>query len=374
MDRERLNYLASLRSEKHLLISLYLPLEKGEPGEAKLPIRLKNLINKALEVREVWTSEQSHSVGEDLARIEGLVAEERVLGSKSVVAFASSPLGLWEVFRPPVRVEKGLVIDHAPRLAPLIALAGRLERYCTVLVDKSRARIFFLDLGGAEERYDIYGDVPGRHDQGGWAQARYQRHHDDRVMHHLKETADELLSLRHEEGLKRLLVAGTEEIASQFTDYLHPYLKNSLVATFPLEMTASPKEVQEQTLAVVGELKKREEVDLIQKLRGETLSGNLGVIGLEDTLHAWQVGQVLTLLINEGFHAPGQRCPQCGSLTVREGSCPYCGQALEHLQDVVEELVKRAFLGNTDIKFIVEENKEALDEMGGIGALLRFAA
>lgn len=374
MDRERLKYLASLRSEKHLLVSLYLPLEKGEPGEAKLPIRLKNLINKALEAKESWTPEQIHSVEEDLAQIERLVAEERVLGSKSIVAFASSPLGLWEVFRPPVRVEKSLAIDHTPRVASLIALAGQLERYCTVLIDKSRARIFLLDLGGVEERYHIYGAVPGRHDQGGWAQARYQRHHDDRVMHHLKHTADELLRLHHDEGLQHLLVAGTEELVSQFTDYLHPYIKKSLVATLPLEMTASPKEVQEQALAVVEDLNKREEADLVQKLKGEAFSGNLGAIGLEDTLHAWQAGQVLTLLINEGFHAPGRRCSRCGSLTVREGSCPYCDQTLEPLQDVVEELIKRGFLGNTEIRFIAGENREALAEMGNIGALLRFTA
>lgn len=374
MDRDRLRYLAGLRPREHLIASLYLPLEKGEVGEAKTPIRLKNLINEALEAKESWTPEQSHSMEEDLARIERLVAEERVLGSKSIVAFASSPLGLWEIFRPPIRVEKGLAIDEVPRVAPLIALAGRLERYCTVLIDKSRARIFFLDLGSVEERYDIYSAVPGRHDQGGWAQARYQRHHDDHVMHHLKDTADELLRLQHEEGFQRLLVAGTEEVISQFTDYLHPYLKNSLVATFSLEMAASLKEVQEQTLAVVEDLNKGGEENLIQKLKGEALSGRLGVIGLEDTLHAWQAGQVLTLLINEGFHAPGRRCPRCGSLTLREGSCPYCGQTLESLRDVAEELIKRAFLGNTEMKFIAGENKEALAEMGGIGALLRFAA
>jgi len=38
----------------------------------------------------------------------------------------------------------------------------------------------------------------------------------------------------------------------------------------------------------------------------------------------------------------------------------------------VEELTKRAFLGNTEIKFIAGENREALAEMGSIGALLRF--
>ncbi len=374
MDRERLRYLAGLRSEKRLIVSLYLPLEKGEPGEAKPPIRLKNLISQALEAKESWTPEQIRSVGEDLARIERLVAEERVLGSKSVVAFASSPLGLWEVFRPPVGVGKGLAIDHVPRVAPLIALAGQLERYCTVLIDKSRSRIFFLDLGSVEERYDIYGVVPGRHDQGGWAQARYQRHHDDHVMHHLKDTAYELFRLHHEEGFHSLLVAGTEEVVSQFADYLHPYLKESLVATLTLEMTASPKEIQEETLAIVEQLRKEEDHQLIERLRGEALSGNLGVIGLEDTLHAWQTGQVFTLLVNEGFHAPGRRCPQCGSLTVREGSCPYCNQTLEPLRDVVEELIKRAFLRNTEIKSIAGENKEALAEMGNIGALLRFAA
>lgn len=372
LDKRELRELASYRDEANLICSFYYPLEKGEPTEQGALIRLRNMISETAANQADWTSAQARSVSEDLERIEGLVGEELVLSHGGLAVFACSAAGLWRVFHLADKVGPLLVAEHTIRLRPLIEFLTRYERYCTALVGKGRARIFLLDAAGVEERADVFGEVPGRHDQGGWAQARYQRHHDDRVMRHLKDTAEETFSVLQQEEFDRLFVGGTEELVSEFVGHLHPYLKERLAGSFPAEMTSSPAEVQQLTMAEAGELREARLGDALEKLRAEVHSGNLGAGGLDDTLHALQKGQVMTLLINEDFESAGVRCTSCGQLSL-SSPCLFCGGETEALPDIAEEVVKQAFLQNCELMFVGGDNKEKLAELGGIGALLRFA-
>jgi peptide chain release factor subunit 1 len=371
-DRQEVRELASYKDEENLICSFYYPLEKGEPSEEGSAIRLKNLISDAQADRGSWTSAQVKSVADDLARIEELVMEEMVMGSGALAVYACSALDLWKTFRLPDKVGPLLEIDHITRMRPMIEFLNRYQRHCTVLVGKGRARIFLLDPAGVQERSEVLGEVPGRHDQGGWAQARYQRHHDDRVMHHLKDTADKAFSLLQGEDFDQLYVAGTDELVSEFIEYLHPYLLERLAGTFPMEMVTSAVEVQMQTMSQAEELTEERQRDAIAALRAEVHTGNLGAAGLEDTLHTLQKGQVLTLLVNEDFKAPGEWCTGCGMLSLTS-PCPYCGAETEALDDMVERVVTEAFLRNCGVLFVGGENRDQLAELGGIGALLRFA-
>jgi len=370
-DREELRELARYRDEENLICSFYYPLEKGKPTEDGALIRLKNMINNTLADREDWTSAQTTSISDDLARIESLVTEEMVMSSGGLAAFACSAADLWRVYHLPDRVGPMLVVDHSTRMRPMIEFINRYKSYCTVLVGKGRARIILLDRAGADERSDVLAAVPGRHDQGGWAQARYQRHHDDRVMHHLKETADQTFSLLQQEGFSQLFVGGTGELVSEFVEYLHPYLRERLAGSFPVEMVSSVADVQTQTLTAADELDEAGERDALDNLRAEVHTGNLGAAGLEDTLHTVQKGQALRLLVKEDFEAPGLRCTSCHLLCL-SSPCPFCGGETQALEDIVESVVTEAFLCNCEVTFVAGGNGEKLAELGGIGALLRF--
>jgi peptide chain release factor subunit 1 len=371
-DKQELRELAGYRDEENLICSFYFPLEKGEPTEEGGQIRLKNMLAEAQADREHWTSAQLRSVSDDLARIERLTTEEMVVGSGGLAVYACSATGLWEVFRLPGRIRPLLAIDHVTRMRPMIEFVNGYQRHCTVLVGKGRARIFLVDPAGVEERPEVLGEVPGRHDQGGWAQARYQRHHDDRVMRHLKETADRTFSLFQSEGFDELFVGGTDEVVSEFVEYLHQYLAERLAGTFPMEMVSSAVEAGEQTMRAAHELTEERQGETIASLRAEVHTGNLGAAGLEDTLHALQKGQVLRLLVNDNFVASGERCRGCGLLSMTS-PCPFCGRETERLEDIVEHIVTEAFLRNCGITIVRGENREHLAELGGIGALLRFA-
>ena len=371
-DRQELRELASLRDEENLICSFYYPLEKGEPTEQGALIRLKNMITEATSERPEWTTVQLRSVSDDLDRVQSLVGDELVSGSGGLAVFACSATDLWDVFHLPDGVRSMLAIDHTTHMRPLIEFLSRYQRYCTALIGKGRSRIFLLDVGSVEERSDVSSEVPGRHDEGGWAQARYQRHHDDLVMHHLKEMAEETFSLLRDEEFDGLFVCGTDELVSEFIEYLHPYLREKLLGSFPIQMTSSAAEVQGLTLAEGVELLEGRDADAVEKLRAEVHSGNLGAAGLEDTIHALQKGQVLSLLVTEDFDAPGHRCSSCAQLSLTS-PCPFCGGPSEPVQDIVEEIVKQAFLQNCETIFIRGDSSEGLAELGDIGALLRYA-
>jgi peptide chain release factor subunit 1 len=190
-------------------------------------------------------------------------------------------------------------------------------------------------------------------------------------MHHLKETADKAFALLQGQDFDQLYVAGTDDVVSEFIEYLHPYLREKLAGTFPMEMVSTATEVQDQTMIAALKLGDQRHEELIASLRAEVHTGNLGAAGLEDTLHTLLKGQVLTLLVNDDFVAPGHRCTACGLLSITS-PCPFCGGDTEPLEDIVEYLVAEAFLRNCEIAFVEGDNREQLAQLGGIGALLRF--
>src|SRR5204862_414242 len=61
-------------------------------------------------------------------------------------------------------------------LAPLVRLVGRGDGALVAYVGRERGDVYRLRGGQLVPLGDETADVPGRHDQGGWSQARYERH------------------------------------------------------------------------------------------------------------------------------------------------------------------------------------------------------
>jgi peptide subunit release factor 1 (eRF1) len=81
-------------------------------------------------------------------------------------------------------------------------------------------------------------------------------------------------------------------------------------------------------------------------------------------------GRVQTLLVKEGFRAPGYRCKGCGYMTAEKAeTCPFCGNQFEEIPDAVELVVRRVMQDGGDVEILHDANRE---ELGGIGALLRY--
>ena len=96
-----------------------------------------------------------------------------------------------------------------------------------------------------------------------------------------------------------------------------------------------------------------------------------GVIDLEDTLNAIHEGRVQTLLIRDGFRAPGGQCTSCGYLSAGTiDVCPYCGGEVEQIPDAVELAVRRVMQTGGEVEVLPSD--QDVGEFDQIGALLRY--
>lgn len=374
LSRQEVEELSGYRSEKYPVVSLYLNIDTGTPDQDRSLIRLKNLFNQLEDAKSRMTTEEAESLSRDQERIRAFVREQAMQGARGVAVFASSGAGFWETFTFPNRVGQHIEIGEGPYVKSLFRMLERYKPICTVLIGKGRARIFLLHGDEIEEQTDVFGAVPGRHDQGGWAQARLQRHHDERVVQHLKTTADQLFKLYQDDVFHRLLIGGTEELVTQFREYLHPYLQDRVVATFPMEMMANVKKVQQPSLQALEESEQAMERSLLERLESEVGAQNLGVAGIKGAIRAMQRGQIMTLLVNNGFIESGYRCISCGHIIFdEEDRCPYCSGELEYIDDVVAVIIDRMYEQGSDVVFVSgDANRKRLAELGNIGALLRY--
>jgi peptide subunit release factor 1 (eRF1) len=129
--------------------------------------------------------------------------------------------------------------------------------------------------------------------------------------------------------------------------------------------------VLEKTIEIGAEAERQREERLVDAVITGASKGQGGIVNLDDTLSAAHEGRVQTLLVQEGFRAPGYRCQGCSYLTTQEvETCPFCGGDFEEIPDAVELVVQKIMRQGGDIEFV--RDNEALEEYGNIGALLRY--
>jgi Peptide chain release factor 1 (eRF1) len=121
---------------------------------------------------------------------------------------------------------------------------------------------------------------------------------------------------------------------------------------------------------IVSEDEKKMSDKNVSKLNDEILRDGLAVYGLKETIDAVRNGQVELLLISKGLKVKGWICERCQA--VEQGvktKCPYCGSKTSEV-DIMEEIIEFAKRTDTKIEFV--EDNPVLDELGGVGGLLRF--
>jgi len=73
------------------------------------------------------------------------------------------------------------------------------------------------------------------------------------------------------------------------------------------------------------------------------------------------------------FSSRGGQCSNCAMLFAKtEGSCDYCGGAIGPVNDLVERMVERVLESDGKVEEVEGEAANRLQQIGGIGAFLRF--
>ncbi len=301
---------------------------------------------------------------------------KRTEESRSIAIFSSQPAGLWETIPLNVRMPSGAFFGPRPRILPLAQSADEFERYCAVFVSKEESKLFVISLGEVEEEQAVSDDVPGRHDQGGWSQARYQRHHEFHVLGHLKRTLGALEEYYGSRPFQRLIVAGPVEVTTEFMDLLPTPLKDRLIAAVTCPPTATRDDLIAAVAPAIEGFERSEEEALLSRISELADAGGHGALGMESTLAAVVNGRVHELAVADGVSAVGWECLICGHLDAGSiDSCPRCGASrasLDQLDDIIERAAEKVYAQGGRVEVVFGEARESLIARGGLGALLRF--
>jgi peptide chain release factor subunit 1 len=371
LDRHVLREVADWSTDGAPVTSVYLDVDgRRYPRRADYLVRLEDLLRKA--GNGSWPKEHRRSVEADAESTRRFVSDQfERKGTRGLALFSCSGAGLWKDVALPQAVRDRIVVGPRPHLLPLEAVLESFEAFCTALVDREKARIFMSVGGQIDEVSDILDDVPGWHDQGGWAQARLQRHIKDHIQRHLKHVSEVLLRQHKEHGFDHLVLAGPEEVVAELERDLHDYVRRTVVARITLPMSARATDVLEATLAVEHELQTRREWETVDRLASEAGSATgRAVAGLDDTLLALESGRVETLVVAFGLEASGVKCRSCGHLATGGERCSVCGREVEEAPDLAEEAIELALRQRCEVETV--QDVPGLTTLGGIGALLRF--
>jgi peptide chain release factor subunit 1 len=372
IDREFLRKLAEWSSNGIPVSSLYLDVDgRRYPRRQDYMVRAEHLCHELKrQGKEHGLDRQaSTSVSQDVDRMLDYLRQMDRGSTRGVALFSASKSDLWEPVTAPRPLKDRATLAPNPYVSPLEALIETYESFCTVLVDRARARIFIARMGQIKEGTDIFDDVPGRHDQGGWSQARYQRHIEDHAAQHMKHVAEVLLRFYKVRKFDHLILAGPDESIPEFEHALHDYLKRRIVARVSLPMSASMVEVLEKSLAVEEGIEQAREREAVELLKARMSAGR-GVTGLGPVLHALNEVRVDTLVVPFGLSQPGVRCNQCGLLAPAGSVCPVCGGKLEPVPDVIESAVAAAMLHGSRVEILSLLDPQETVET--IAAMLRF--
>jgi len=376
LDRGFLKRLAGWKANGLPVSSLYLDVDgRRYPRRQDYLLRAEELCHGLHRASQQLGREGRASVSKDTARMLEVVQGLDRGRTRGLALFSCAEARLWEevqVSRP--LPDRATLSDH-PHLLPLEAVVQTSESFCTVLVDREKARIFLVRMGEIAEETDVFDDVPGQHDQGGRAQARYQRHIEEVMAHHLKHVAEVLLRFYKRRKFDHLILAGPEELIPEFERGLHDYLRRRIVARATLAMTAMPAEVLERSLAVEEEVEAERERRGVARGGAEADAGRHAVRGLGGVLAALNEDRVEALVVPFGLAREGLRCTSCGRLTLEGSVCPTCGGQLERVSDIVESAVASALRQGSRVETVgLAEGGPVVEGANGegVGALLRY--
>ena len=370
---DSLRELANFRAEKGCAVSLYVDLDPSTaPTPADAETRFHSLLAEAQKEAEArdYDHERKQALARDVNRIRvWWDADFDRDGSHGIAVFASSLDGLWRTLSLSDSVQDEIRLERELYLAPLVPLVGRGDGALVAVVGRERGQVFRLRNGRLEEVVDQTEERPGQHDQGGWSQARYQRHIEKLVADHLKNVGTELERRLRRGGRPELVVIGPPALRGEFESKLSPEARDAIVGWGTAEAHATAPELLEVVRPILAQARAREVTEALERWQSQAGRNGRASAGWEQTLEAASDGRVEVLLVQAGANRQAYRCPKCERGSASPGACPVDGTQLEPVDDGLDLAVHRvlAFGGS-----VISVEGETLAGHEGIGGLLRY--
>ncbi len=373
---EGLRDLATFRAENGCAISLYLDLNPSvSPTAGDIDSRvnalLEQIVRSEIANRAQLTHEQKQGLRDDVARLrtffESDFSRER---SHGYAVYSAGLDNVWQPLPLSERVPDLVKVGRTFYLAPLVPLIGRGDGVLVAFVGRERGNLYRLRGGRLEELANEFDEQPGRHDQGGWSQARYQRHIEKLVQDHLKDVAATLERALRRLRRPRVVVVASEETRAELEEELSSEVKEAIIGWASAEAHANPAQLLRTVEPLLERWRAEQETTAVERWREAAGRNGRAASGWAQTLEAASDGRVELLLFHDGADHRAWQCPACGRVAAEPGNCPLDGTQMEESRDGLDLAVHQTLAHGGTVWAL--RQRQDLDPVEGIGAVLRY--
>jgi peptide chain release factor subunit 1 len=377
---EQLDRLAAFEPAPYPVVSLYLDTRPNQHGRDQHQAFTRKELKARTRTYPV-NSRERESLDNDIERIARFLENDLDPSANSVVVFACSAGDLFETIQSPgVVPQHALHIGDRPHLYPLARLESQSPRYAAVVTDTNTAHILVISAGNLVADREVKNVKTKGTSQGGWSQARYQRHIENFHLQHVKEVVAALDRVVQNEGITHVLISCDEVTLPLLREQLPKHLAEKIVDHIRVEAHAAAAEVLKASTEAMLKVNAKTDREKVDAAIGAYRAGALAVVGPEDTLAALIKGQVEELLIAADLQrmepvSVGTTVGTANGATIPEPvlESTSAGEPAATQPEVVrlaDELIGKAKQTSARITFI--EDPELLSDYGGVAALLRF--
>jgi peptide chain release factor subunit 1 len=373
---EGMRDLATFRAENGCAISLYLDLDPSvSPTAGDVDSRVNALLEQILRSeianRAQLTHEQKQGLRDDVARLraffESGFSRE---GSHGYAVYSAGLDNVWQPLPLSERVPDLVKVGQTFYLAPLVPLIGRGDGVLVAFVGRERGTLYRLRGGRLEELANEFDEQPGRHDQGGWSQARYQRHIEKLVQDHLKDVAATLERSLRRLRRPRVVVVASEETRAELEEELSSEVKEAIIGWASAEAHANPAQLLRTVEPLLERWRAEQETTAVERWREAAGRNGRAASGWAQTLEAASDGRIELLLFHDGADHQAWQCPACGRVAAEPGNCPLDGTHMEESRDGLDLAVHQTLAHGGTVWAL--RQRQDLDPVEGIGAVLRY--
>lgn len=341
--------LAEIESTGAPVITAYLDMRPEATGQNPqvrsgrivLRDRLREL-RRPLEPR----GQALESFNRDAERMESFVDNEMNDATEGLAMWACDALGLWETAQVETPFENQVSVGPHADLYQLARLRDEFETSVVALVDSNTARLFVYRGGALAEGDGVDDEDEDSYHKtsvGGWSQARYQRHVDKHRKDFAEETAAALTETVHRNAAGHVVIAGDAPALTWLEEALPRDVLDKVEDVAHIDIHADRNEIYHDIAPLLRDVEAQLGQETVERFVGEARRDGTAAVGLEGVRAALERGQVDTLLIDH-----------YGPLD----------------QETRADLVRQA--ANTGARLEVVERNDALQQLGGVGALLRY--
>ena len=365
ITHDELQSLIAFDAAPYTVFSVYIDADK----------RYEPLDTIKLRVRGMLKDNDAITPG-DIRAIEKYLDYEFDWSQPGIAIYSCAAHDYFSAFPVHVAFRNRLRTGSRPYLKPLAHFIDYYADFGTILVDKIGARLFKFNQGELLAYESVLGEDVRKLKRGGGSSAAGQRggsgarHEEEVVNRNIRDSAEIASQFFADNPVRRLFIGGAGDTISQLRPHLSKQLQSCIADTFAMDMTANENEVRDHTIDLLRKSNDEREHRLVEQMVTTAAKGGAATAGLEETLRAVREGRVDTLIVSDGFRAPGYFHSGSGYVTSSLAYSPYASDAIMAVDDIVDMAIARTLDQGGQLEVISADPD--LEDVERIGALLRY--